>query len=86
MCLITQASLAAVFRYSAISSILTPIRDVAVKFYGATSAMWKDKHHIRAAQVDYLRACQIIEFCFEDLLWDSEEFLIEELQDLPLAG
>ncbi|PBK63688.1 hypothetical protein ARMSODRAFT_533067 [Armillaria solidipes] len=106
MCLITQASLAAVFRRSAISSILTPIRDIAVEFYGVTSAMWKDvylflqqglyilrskaesshknianaEHHIRAAQVDYLRACQIIESRFEDLLWDSEELLIEELR------
>ncbi|KAK0502276.1 hypothetical protein EDD18DRAFT_685672 [Armillaria luteobubalina] len=108
MCLTTQASLAAVFRHSAISSILTPIRDVAVEFYKATSAMWKDvdlflkqglyilrsgegsdsphqnianaEHHIPAAQVDYLRACQIIESRFEDLLWDSEESLIEELR------
>ncbi|KAK0440610.1 hypothetical protein EV421DRAFT_1905333 [Armillaria borealis] len=97
MCLITQASLAAVFRRSAISSILTPIRDIAVEFYGVTSAMWKEvylflqqglyilrskaesshknianaEHHIRAAQVDYLRACQIIESRFEDLLWDK---------------
>ncbi|KAK0452975.1 uncharacterized protein EV420DRAFT_1766048 [Desarmillaria tabescens] len=38
------------------------------------------EHHIRAAQVDYLRACQIIETRFEDLLWDSEELLIAELR------
>ncbi|KAK0469139.1 uncharacterized protein EV420DRAFT_1492686 [Desarmillaria tabescens] len=104
MCLITQTSLAAVFRRSAISSILTPIRDIAVEFYGAISAMWKEvslflkqglkilrsetshndianaEHYIRAAQVDYLRACQIIESQFEDLLWDSEELLIAELR------
>ncbi len=38
------------------------------------------EHHIRAAQVDYLRACQIIESRFEDLLWDSEELLIAQLR------
>ncbi|KAK0440587.1 hypothetical protein EV421DRAFT_780388 [Armillaria borealis] len=38
------------------------------------------EHHIRAAQVDYLRACQIIESRFEDLLWDSEELLVAELR------
>ncbi|KAK0440589.1 hypothetical protein EV421DRAFT_1961415 [Armillaria borealis] len=107
MSLITQTSLAAVFRRSATSTILTPIRDTAVEFHGAISAMWKEvylflqqglrilrseclhtnvanvanaEHHIRAAQVDYLRACQIIESRFEDLLWDSEELLIAELR------
>ncbi|SJL06487.1 uncharacterized protein ARMOST_09826 [Armillaria ostoyae] len=106
VCLITQTSLAAVFRHSAISSILTPIRDIVVEFYVATSAMWNEvylflqqglyilrseaesshknianaEHHIRAAQVDYLRACQIIESRFEDLLWDSEELLIAQLR------
>ncbi len=38
------------------------------------------EHHIRAAQVDYLRACQIIESRFEDLLWDSEELLVAQLR------
>lgn len=107
MCLITQTSLAAIFQRSAIFSILTPIRDIAVEFYRAISAMWKEvylflqqglrilnsksesshdinianaEHHIRAAQVDYLRACQIIESRFEDLLWDSEELLVAELR------
>ncbi|KAK0218676.1 hypothetical protein IW262DRAFT_1297829 [Armillaria fumosa] len=107
VCLITQTSLAPVFRHSTISSILTPIRDIAVEFYEATSAMWNEvylflqegsdilrpksetsqdkhianaEHHIRAAQVDYLRACQIIESRFEDLLWDSEELLIAQLR------
>ncbi|KAK0452976.1 uncharacterized protein EV420DRAFT_1749774 [Desarmillaria tabescens] len=108
MCLITQTSLAAALRHTAISSILTPIRDTAVEFYRAISAMWTEtylflnrglniseshsesesshkdiasaEHHIRAAQVDYMRACQIIETRFEDLLWDSEELLIAELR------
>ncbi|KAK0452973.1 uncharacterized protein EV420DRAFT_1749773 [Desarmillaria tabescens] len=104
VCLITQTSVAAVFRRLAISNILIPIRDVAVEFLEAVSAMWKEvyqflkqglqilrsepshkdianaEHHIRAAQVDYLRACQIIETRFEDLLWDSEELLIAELR------
>ncbi|KAK0187286.1 hypothetical protein F5146DRAFT_1064260 [Armillaria mellea] len=90
VCLITQTSIAAVFRHSTISSILTPIRDVAVEFYevdlflrAGTShdnTVANAEHHIRAAQVDYLRACEIIESRFEDLLWDSEELLIAELR------
>ncbi|PBK59473.1 hypothetical protein ARMSODRAFT_1027420 [Armillaria solidipes] len=42
MSLITQTSLAAVFRRSATSTILTPIRDTAVEFHGAISAMRKE--------------------------------------------
>ncbi len=107
MSLITQTSLAAVFGRSATSTILTPIRNTAVEFHEAISAIWKEvylflrqglrilrpqsesshdenianaEHHIRAAQMNYLRAWQIIESHFEDLLWDSEEPLVAELR------
>ncbi|KAK0200289.1 hypothetical protein DFS33DRAFT_1387496 [Desarmillaria ectypa] len=106
VCFITQTSLAAPFRRSAICNIVTPIRDIGVEFIKAISAMWEEvylflreglnilhseseslhkhianaEHRIRAAQVDYLRACQIIESRFEDLLWDSEELLVTELR------
>ncbi|KAG7440097.1 uncharacterized protein BT62DRAFT_1013013 [Guyanagaster necrorhizus] len=94
VCLITRTSLAAVFRRSAASCILTPIRDTAVEFLRATSAMWKEvqrfleqgmiataERRVRAAEVDYLRACEIkARFDFDDLLWDNEELLVAQLR------